>query len=261
MSNEWDAEAYDRLSDPQYRWGKKVLDRIDLRGDETAIDAGCGTGRLTSVLLERLPRGRVIAIDGSQNMLNEAASRLVPRYGARVELVCADLLALALDRVADVIVSTATFHWLRDHETLFRNLYGALVGGGWLVAQCGGAGNLARLLARANELTKSPSFAPYFRGWEGPWEFADAETTRRRLEAAGFTDVDTNLEDEPTAFIDRSTFELFVITVILRLHLERLPSDDLRRSFMTPVVDLAEHDDPPFVLDYRRLNLRARRPS
>src|SRR5258708_35623699 len=88
MSNEWDAEAYDRLSDPQYRWGKKVLDRIDLRGDETAIDAGCGTGRLTSVLLERLPRGRVIAIDGSQNMLNEAASRLVPRYGARVELVC-----------------------------------------------------------------------------------------------------------------------------------------------------------------------------
>src|SRR6266704_2621497 len=70
----WDAGAYDRLSGPQYAWGQRVLDRLGLRGDETVLDAGCGTGRLTALLLVRLPHGKVIAVDKSEAMLAEARS-------------------------------------------------------------------------------------------------------------------------------------------------------------------------------------------
>src|SRR5262245_33124609 len=114
MTHEWDAQAYDRLSDPQYRWGVRVLERLALRGDETALDAGCGSGRLTALLLERLPHGRVIAVDRSENMLAEARARLAGSDD-RVTFVAADLQTYAGDALCDAIVSTATFHWILDH--------------------------------------------------------------------------------------------------------------------------------------------------
>jgi trans-aconitate 2-methyltransferase len=54
---EWDAEAYDAISDPQLEWGMEVLERLELRGDESVIDAGCGSGRITAELLNRIPEG------------------------------------------------------------------------------------------------------------------------------------------------------------------------------------------------------------
>ena len=54
-AREWDAETYDAVSDPQFEWGMEVLERLELRGDEVAVDAGCGSGRVTAELAERLP--------------------------------------------------------------------------------------------------------------------------------------------------------------------------------------------------------------
>ena len=73
---EWDASTYQRISDPMTAWGERVLGRLELRGDESALDAGCGTGRVTRMLAERLPRGRVLAVDASAAMVEEAAARL-----------------------------------------------------------------------------------------------------------------------------------------------------------------------------------------
>ena len=100
-SREWNSAIYHRLSGPQVSWGKKVLSRLRLRGDEVVLDAGCGTGRLTTDLLEALPRGRVIGIDVSQNMLQSAREHLLAQFGSRVSLVVADLLDLPFDRVFD----------------------------------------------------------------------------------------------------------------------------------------------------------------
>src|SRR3954462_5800691 len=72
MTREWDATSYHRLSNPQYSWGRRVLARVAPRGDETIIDAGCGTGRLTVELAALVPRGRVLAVDLSENMLHQA---------------------------------------------------------------------------------------------------------------------------------------------------------------------------------------------
>src|ERR1044071_5127472 len=110
VNADWDAGRYHRVAQPQGRWGASVLERLELRGDETVLDAGCGSGRVTAQLLERLPRGRVIAVDNSAAMLAQARDTLAP-FESRVAFVEADLLVL--DRVVttrvDVIFSTAVF--------------------------------------------------------------------------------------------------------------------------------------------------------
>src|SRR3954469_8251174 len=177
----WDGAAYDRLSTPMEELGREVMERLELRGDETVLDAGCGSGRLTEALRERVPDGRVIGVDVSASMIEAARGRLGPDADLRV----ADLVGLALGgETVDVVFSTATFHWIADHDALFLSLRGALRPGGRLVAQCGGAGNIRAVNAGAREVGDEPPFRPSFEGWHGPWNFATPEDTERRLAAA-----------------------------------------------------------------------------
>ncbi|MFN2456307.1 MAG: trans-aconitate 2-methyltransferase, partial [Pyrinomonadaceae bacterium] len=227
---EWDAERYHRISAPQVAWGERVLDRVVLRGDETVLDAGCGTGRLTAKLIERLPSGCVLAVDKSQNMLRAASEHLSLRFGSRARFVRADLAWLPCERAADGIFSTAAFHWVTDHPRLFRSLFESLKPGGWLIAQCGGAGNLMRFHRRVLGLTASAPYDRYFAGWREPKEYADDAVTAERLRAAGFTDIRTSLEPAPTSFGSAEEYVEFVASVVLRLHLSRLPDGGSRAS-------------------------------
>jgi trans-aconitate methyltransferase len=261
LPKEWDAGVYHRVSTPQQTWGQKVLARLPLTGSETVVDAGCGSGRLTAELLERLPEGHVIAVDQSANMLEEAAAYLTPRFGNRVSFVQANVQELSLPESVDAIFSTATFHWVLDHPTLFAALYAALKPGGRLVAQCGGGPNIARIRQRAATLLDSARFRENAVGWSDPWEFASAETTARRLADAGFEAIETSLESAPTTFPDAEAFREFVAKVVLRAHLDAIRGDAAQDTFMDEITALAAQDDPPFTLDYWRLNLAARRPE
>jgi len=257
---EWNAAAYHKVSGPQTGWGQKVLARLTVNGDERAIDAGCGSGRLTGELMERLPRGRLIATDRSWNMLITARANLRPVFGGRVSFVQMSLPAMPFAEWADLVFSTATFHWIKDHQALFGNILRALRPGGRLMSQCGGGANLVRAHALAAQLMHAEPFARYFEDWPGPWEFASAEATAARLAAAGFVDIDTGIEPAPTTLATEADYREFVTTVIYHPHLERLPDPALKQAFLDRITELAAHDDPPFTLDYWRLNISARRP-
>ena len=248
-SSSWDAATYARASDAQARWAEIVLDRLPLRGDETVLDAGCGAGGVTARLVERLPHGRVIAVDGSPEMVELARETLGP--GADVRLV--DLVDLELDEPVDAVFSNAVFHWIDDHDRLFSRLFAALRPGGRLVAQCGGEGNLARFLGLAAEVGASEPFAPWLAGFAPPKRFADASGTAGRLHAAGFEDVDVWLEPSDVTPGDPVGF---VSTAPLRCHLQRLPAD-LHSAFVDEVLARC---GSPVVLDFQRLNVDARRP-
>jgi trans-aconitate 2-methyltransferase len=257
---EWNAGVYHKVSKPQLDWGLPVLDRLPLNGAETVLDVGCGTGRLTEKLAERLPRGCAVGVDMSGNMLQTAREHLAPKLGRRVAFARADAAALPFASAADAIFSTATFHWVLDHERLFASLFVALKPGGRLVAQCGGGPNLERIHERCLRLMREPTFAPHFSRWTHPWEFADADTTARRLEGAGFTDIQTSLHASPVLQPDAPSYTEFVAHVICRPHLEHLSDPSLRARFMDRITELAALDSPPFELDYWRLNLDATRP-
>lgn len=243
-SGDWDGATYDRIAHPQARWGLGVLDRLVLDGDETVLDAGCGSGRVTEQLLERLPRGRVIAADAAPSMLAEAGRRL-ERFGDRVRFVECDLgRPLPVDAQVDAILSTAALHWVPDHDALFANLAAVLRPGGLLVAQFGGAGNVASVLRAVADLGET---------WPGPWTFPTPEETSARLAAAGFVDVEAWLQDEPTRFEPGEPLETFLATVVLRSHVERLPEAE-RGPFVHQVAERL----PGGEIDYVRLNVVAR---
>jgi trans-aconitate 2-methyltransferase len=246
---DWNATSYERMSTPLEAMGREVLDRLELRGDERVLDAGCGTGRVTAALVERLPHGEVVAVDGSPAMIEQARARLNDAVDVRV----ADLLELELDRPVDAILSTATFHWIADHDRLFARLLEALVPGGRLAAQCGGAGNVAALDAAARRVGEREPFGAALAGRPGPWTFASAPETERRLRRLGWVDVwawshHVRVEpDDPREYLG---------TVALGSHVEPL-DPGLREPFIDAV--LAELDEP--VLHYVRLNILAWRPS
>ena len=248
-SRDWDAETYDRISDPQMGWALEQLDRLQLAGDEIVLDAGCGSGRVTAELVDRVPRGRVYAVDQAPSMVAHTRERL----GERVTALRQDLVELELPEPVDVAFSNATFHWIPDHERLFMRLYAALRPGGRLLAQCGGRGNIDAFRRLADEVAAEPEFAPAFEGWQRPWNYADAETTAARLQRAGFTDVACWLEPKQVVLGDPRPF---VSTVCLVRHLDPLP-DALRSPFIDRVLERA---GTPLRLDYVRLNLTGRRP-
>jgi trans-aconitate 2-methyltransferase len=248
---DWNADAYHRVSNPHTIWADAVLDRLELRGDETVLDAGCGSGRVTQQLLDRLPHGRVIAVDSSAQMLARAREELDP---ARADVREYDIAHLRLSEgeVVDAVFSNAVFHWVPDHEALFASLGRALRPGGRLSAQCGGAGNVAALHEAALAAAHDAGLAERFAGWAGPWNFATAEETEARLRTAGFDDVSCWLQMWPVEVDEPRTY---LQTVCLGPHLERLPADDQERFLDAVMARLGEAP----VLDYVRLNIVARR--
>ncbi len=242
---DWDATTYDRIADPMHRWGLAVLARLELVGDERVLDAGCGSGRVTEALLERLPEGHVIALDASPAMLAAAQGRLA-RFGERVEFVEADLgKPLPVDAPVDAILSTATFHWVPDHDALFHNLAAVVRSGGRLAAQCGGSGNIASLERVLRDIGAPEG---------GALNFAKPLVTAARLEAAGFRDAEVWLTDEPTRLEPGEPLETYLATVCLRKHVARLAPAD-RAAFVHAVAQRL----PDPVLDYVRLNILATR--
>jgi trans-aconitate 2-methyltransferase len=243
---DWDGSSYDRISSTMEALGMEVLSRLELSGRETVIDAGCGSGRVTEALIERLPHGHVIAIDESPSMIEAARERL----GDRAELRVLDLLELEVQAPVDAIFSTATFHWIADHDTLFKRLRGALRDGGTLLAQCGGEGNIDILRAKARTVTAEEPYAAYFRDWAPPWNYAGPQITHKRLLAAGFSSAECWLTPAPR---QPEQPREFLATIVLGPHVQRLP-DDLRERFMD---DVLERLGEPVIVDYIRLNIEA----
>jgi trans-aconitate 2-methyltransferase len=248
-SRDWDAGTYDRISAPQQAWAAEQLERLELAGDEVVLDAGCGSGKITAELADRVPHGTVYAVDAAPAMVSHTLQAL----GDRAVVMCQDLVDLALPEPVDVAFSNATFHWIKDHDALFAALHRNLKPGGRLVAQCGGRGNIDTFRRLAEEVAEEAPFAPYFHDWQRPWNYAAAAETTDRLRRAGFEEVECWLEDRPVELSDPRDF---VTTVCLVRHLDPLPRE-LREKFVSRVLECA---GVPLVLEYVRLNMTARRP-
>jgi trans-aconitate 2-methyltransferase len=248
-TREWDANAYHRVSEIQARWAVEVLERLQLKGDETVLDAGCGSGRVTSMLLERLPDGHVIGVDGSAAMIAQARDALPDR----VELIHADLAELELGTEVDAVFSNAVFHWIRDHDRLFARMAACMRPGGQLVVQCGGQGNIAEFNDHTRDVILGSDYARFFQDWERPWYFSSPADAEAALERAGFTEIECWLNLQPEVLAEPREF---LRVVCLNPHLTRLPPE-LHDRFIDDVLAALPE---PATIDYVRLNINARKP-
>jgi trans-aconitate 2-methyltransferase len=258
FGKEWDSASYHRIAEPQFAWGIKLIEGLTLRGDETLLDAGCGSGKLTAELLKRLPNGRVIAVDLSENMVAAAREFLNPHFGERVICMHSDLCELMVEKTADGVFSAATFHWVSNRGKMFERLCAALKPGGWFVAQAGGGNTLQSYWRMADTVISREPFAQHLKTFRRQQDYLDPEITRGQMQSAGFTNIHVTLQDAPVQFPDAAAFREFIRTVNLKNHIERLPAE-LRERFLDEVTEASVRSDRPLTLDYQRINMKATR--
>ncbi len=262
---DWDAATYNRnrVADPQEQWAREIIARLDPRDGGVVLDAGCGSGRVTKLLLERLPAGRVVAVDASPRMVELARETLAQDCEAgRVEVQRQDLLELDLAEPVDAVFSCAVFHHIHDHDRLFAKLRAVLRDGGRLVAQCGGAGNIDGFRTLAEFVAARAPYAEYLAGMHPPWNYASVADTEARLRVAGFDEIDCCTQLKPTTPADPRGF---AETVLLNYHLGHMrasaPAERAEELTGAFVDDVLANAGDPLELQYVRLNIQARAGS
>ena len=255
MTLEWDARTYHTLAEPHEQWGKGVLERLPLRGDETVLDAGCGTAKVTHMLAERVPKGRVYGVDQSPAMLEQAKTNLAA-FGDRIRLIQGDLVTVQIPEQVDAILSTATFHWIKDHDALFRNLASILKPGGRLASDCGGYGQIEYVLDLANTVIGREPYASVSGPVDKGSNFQDAESTKERLLNAGFSVADVWLTPYDATFPSPQAFGAYIRTIVCRHHFAAVP-EHLRDQYEVDIIAEAAKRGGRYEVDYIRLNIAA----
>jgi trans-aconitate 2-methyltransferase len=256
----WDAEVYDRIGKPMRTWAQRVIDDLALRGDETVLDAGCGSGSVTFDLLQKLPEGKVYAVDASAEMIASLAKTIDERGETRVTPLHASLTDFTLPEPVDAVFSNAVFHWIPDDAALFGCLFRAAKPDGRLRAQCGGFGNNGNVLEAVAAVRAQERFVRHLGEFTDTKKYRTPEAATLSLEQAGWRDVGASLFEAPVPFEDHASAALYVKTILLRDHVARLP-DDLQDDYCLAVVkETVRRHGEPYVADYVRLDMWASRP-
>jgi len=262
----WDAKTYDEVSRlVQYRWGQQILEWRKWSGNELVMDAGCGSGLLTKMLGQKVSRGRVYGVD-IDSMIKQARRNL--KGLENIELVQSHVAEVKLPTKLDVIFSNAALHWVHDHAHVFQHFWEMLKYDSnkraQLLIQCGGYGNLRRILTLLHRVTELNEFREYFGNMNCPWYFAKPDDTRILLEKIGYINTKVHLHNDRVILDNREIYSRFVRTVIMKPFLEHLPDDKIRNRYLELFLDEVEKRSTsskksrtPWSLDYVRLNIIA----
>jgi trans-aconitate 2-methyltransferase len=260
-STHWNAEVYDRIGTPMRRWAQAVIDDLHLRGDETVLDAGCGSGSVTFDLLERLPRGRIYAVDSSPDMISKITQAIENRGETRITPILANLTDFELPEQVEVVFSNAVLHWIPDDDALFGCLLRATKPGGRFRAQCGGGDNMVRLMDATHAVERREPFPRYLDGTAEFRKYRSTEQAKAAMERAGWTDARAALFDSPVPFEDHDEASLYLRTIILQRHVAALPEEQQEPFLRAVIEETIRRFGEPFTADYVRLDLWAMNPA
>jgi trans-aconitate 2-methyltransferase len=260
MNNDrsWNARTYDKVSsNVQLQWGRKLLDKRRWIGNEIVMDAGAGSGNLTKILADKLPQGKIYAVDADPNMVHQAKSNL---SGWRnVQVIHSRMDKVSLPTEVDVIFSNAALHWLLDQEGVFSYFWQLLKPNGELLIEYGGHGNVERPLSVIFKIMQSDQFKEHFVNWKQSWYFPKSDETERLLQKVRFRDIQVNLSSQTIPFSDRQSFAIFVRTVIMKPFLGYLPDAKKKEQFLDAFLNEFERSGWGWSLDFMRLSISARK--
>ena len=250
----WDAMSYEKVStNVQLEWGRKLIDKRIWIGDEIVMDAGAGSGNLTRILCEKVPGGRVYAVDADTNMVQQSKSTLSDLQNVKV--IHSSMESVILPRKLDLIFSNSALHWILDQEKVFLHFCQLLKPNGELLIECGGHGNIDRALSVIFSLIRSHQFNEHFDNWRQTWHFPMKHETARLLQKAGFGDIQVKLSTLTITFSDRQSFANFIKTVIMKAFLGHIPDAKKKDKFLNMFLDEFEHTYGNWLLDFVRLNI------
>ena len=252
----WDAQTYDKVSsNVQLQWGQELLEERAWIGNETVMDAGAGTGNLTKILADKLPNGKVYAVDADSNMVQQAKSNL--SGCSNVQFIHSSMDKVKLPTEVDVIFSNSALHWILDQEGLFLHFWQLLKPNGKLLIEYGAHGNVERPLSVIFKIMQSSQFREHFVNWRQSWYFPKPEEIERLLQKAKFRNIQIDLSKRVTIFPDRQSFAIFIRTVIMKPFLGYLPDAKKKEQFLDVFLNEFERSGWEWSVDFMRLGISA----
>lgn len=182
----WNPEDYAKNSDAQLKWAQDLRNTLNLHGDESVLDVGCGDGKITADFAVALPKGEVVGTDSSPEMITYAQRTYpTPKY-PNLSFACVDARFLNFDNQFDLVFSNATLHWVDDHQAFLKGVGRSLKKGGRLVISCGGAGNASDILHVFSEIVTDAPWKKYFDEFQNPYFFYGDQDYALWLKQVGF---------------------------------------------------------------------------
>jgi trans-aconitate methyltransferase len=221
----WDADDYAKHSKAQLNWGQELIKKLNLEGNEHILDIGCGDGRLTAEISRAIPRGYVLGIDSSKDMISLANTEFRSNSNSNLSFVQLDAMEIDHHEKFDVIFSNAVLHWIPDHLSLLNKIYKSLKPQGRVLLQMGGKGNAADIIDVLSKMIVLDPWENYFRKSEMPYYYFYSPVEYENwVDQAGFIKLRAELIAKDMIHEDRSSFEGWIRTT-WQPYLKNIPKE------------------------------------
>lgn len=239
----WNAADYAANSVVQQTWARELIAQLRLRGDERVLDVGCGDGKVSAEIAQAVPRGSVVGIDASPEMIKFARAAFPTGRIPNLEFQVMDARNIRFGRKFDLVFSNAALHWVDDHRAFLHGAAECLRSGGRLVVSCGGKGNAQDVFIALRPEMRLKRWRGFFRKLEKPYFFYSPADYDKWLPRFGFKTNRIKLSPKDAGYNGRDRFAAWLRTTWLP-YTQRVPEDS-REEFIAAVTDryLAKH--PP----------------
>jgi len=232
---EWDAAEYSRRSGLQQAMAEEVLALLDLEGSERVLDVGCGDGKITAEIATRLPRGMVLGVDPSRDMIAFASSHFGPAARPNLRFEVADARFLPFRSEFNLVVSFNALHWVPEQDAALRSIRAAMMLDGRVQIRLVPAGPRKSLENVVEETRQSSRWGGYFQDFHDPYLHLTPEQYGAAAERNGLRVLRSHTEATAWDFKSRAAF--FAFCAVGLVEWTRLLPENQRPAFINDVLD------------------------
>jgi trans-aconitate 2-methyltransferase len=232
---EWHASDYYRQSGLQQEMAEEQLARLTLEGGERVLDVGCGDGKITAEIAAQVPRGSVLGVDPSRDMIAFASKRFGGTDHANLRFEVADARRLPYRNEFDLVVSFNALHWVPEQEAALGSIRVTLKPNGRALLRLVPGGLRESLEDVIEEIRQRKRWAGHFANFRRPYLHFMPEEYRALAQRVGFRVVRLHVEDKAWDFKKRETFVAFCRATFVEWT-QHVPETEWK-AFITDVLD------------------------
>jgi trans-aconitate 2-methyltransferase len=206
---EWNAPEYARIAGLQEAMAAEVLSLLDLKGTERVLDLGCGNGKVTAKIAARVPKGAVVGMDASAEMVTFATSHFGPAVWPNLRFEVGDVRHLTFREEFDLVVSFNALHWIPEQGEALRSIRAAMKPDGLAQLRLVPAGKRKSLENMIEDTRQSSSWVRYFQDFRDPYLHLTPEQYGALAERNGLHVRRIHTEDKAWDFKSPAAFLAF----------------------------------------------------
>jgi trans-aconitate 2-methyltransferase len=248
----WDAVQYDSVKAPQVDAGKELIRLAEVKKNDSVLDIGCGTGKLTLEISRHASQGTVLGIDPSAEMLQKAEE--ISETGDNVRFMLLSGQSMHFADQFDLAFSNSALQWIHEQQEVIRLVYRSLKKGGRIAFQLPAKNFCREFFAYTGAVITLLGYEKYFSSWQTPWCLPTKEEYETLLKDAGFININVYSKDYRLLFGSVGEVIAWWSSAGLRPFLELLPGKE-QEYFKYAVAMSYESNrtDRGIEFDFRRL--------